>query len=254
MIMRKNQSRLYRIFVKIDVKGLNVFLLLLCSLLILGYVIPTYIIPIPYGTDVYGHLFFTRQMANTNFLSDFYMHCIKKGYLRYDYPFGLWLFGSIVTKITGIGMLELSRIVPFAIMLVLIVIYYSFAKVFSGLPKNYSLLSVIFLLSMPLLCMSILGYSTSKFSMVFVIFILYNILLQKEKILWKQFFFIIIFCFSLCLTHTGTYMFLLSLIFVYLLIYATLYGDLHRGAYAAVANILFIYCLLYTSPSPRDRG
>jgi len=244
-----------------NTKSRGVFLFLLCSLLILAFVLPTWVIPIPYGTDVYTHLFMTRTLSSVNSLSHFYTYCLEKGYMmRYDYPFGLWLFGSIVAKITGMDMLELSRILPFAVMLILITLYFSYAKVFGISSDNEALLSVIFLLSMPLMSLGILGYSTSIFVRSFLIFILYLILVEKEKISsWKRTLLINVLIFTLCFTHTGTYMFLLMLTIAYLFIYAILCGELHRDSYMATGSIMFFYIITmhlfpYVHPQYIDKG
>jgi len=242
-----------------NTKSRGVFLFLLCSLLILAFVLPTWVIPIPYGTDVYGHLFMTHALSSVNSLSRFYTYCFEEGYLSYDYPFGLWLFGSIVAKITGMDMLELSRILPFAIMLILITLYFSYAKVFGISSKEESILSVIFLLSTPLLCLGILEYSTSKFVMSFLIFILYLMLIEEKISLWKRTLLINVFIFTLCFTHTGTYMFLLTLTIAYLFIYAILCGELHRDSYMAAGSMMFLYIITmhlfpHVHPQYIDKG
>ena len=239
-------------------KRADAFLLLfLSSLLILGFGVPSIVHPIPTGTDVYTHLFYTRELTNVNSLSAFYEQCFEKNYLGYDYPFGLWLFGSIVAKITGMDMLELSRILPFAIMLVLLILYYSYAKKF-GKSEEQFLLPLILLLSMPIICIGILGYSTSIFVRSFLIIILYLMLLEK-LCLWKRVLLMNVFIFPLCFTHTGTYMFLLSLTVIYLLIYAVLYGDFHRNAYMATASVMFIFIITmhlfpFVHPQYIDKG
>ena len=232
-------------------------LLLLFFLLTLAFVVPTYVHFVPYGTDVYGHLFFTRQMKDVNSLNDFYKHCLEEGYLRYDYPFGLWLFGSIVAKVTGMNMLELAQNVPFVIMLILSVLYFSYARIF-GASKKESLLSVAFLLSMPILCTGILGYSTSVFVKSFLIFILFLMLSDKIS-QWKRYLLMNVFIFTLCFTHTGTYMFLLSLTLIFTFMYALLYGEIHRDVYIATASIMFIYTIVmhlfpYVHPQYISKG
>ena len=231
--------------------------LFLCFLLILAYVIPSSVHYVPYGTDVYSHLFMTQEMSSANSLSDFYENCFEKNFLAYDYPFGLWLFGSTVAKITGMGMLELSRILPFTIMLVLMILYYSYAQVF-GVSKEQALLPMILLVSMPSICLGILGYSTSIFVRSFLIFILYLMLMEKLSI-WKRVLLMTVFIFSLCFTHTGTFIFLLSLTLVFIFIYAILYGNLHRDAYIATASIVFVYIITmrlfpYVHPQYIDKG
>ena len=242
-----------------NTKSRGVFLFLLCSLLILAFVLPTWVIPIPYGTDVYGHLFMTRTLSSVNSLSRFYTYCFEEGYLTYDYPFGLWLFGSIVAKITGMDMLELSRILPFAVMLILITLYFSYARVFGISSDNEALLSVIFLLSMPLMCSDVVAYQTRTIVMPFLIFIIYFILIEEKISLCKRTLLINVFIFTLCFTHTGTYMFLLTLTIAYLFIYAILCGELHRNSYMAAGSLMFIYIITmhlfpYVHPQYIDKG
>ena len=241
-----------------NTKSRGVFLFLLCSLLILAFVLPTWVIPIPYGTDVYTHLFMTRTLSSVNSLSRFYTYCFEEGYLSYDYPFGLWLFGSIVAKITGMDMLELSRILPFAVMLILITLYFSYARVFTS-SGDEALLSVIFFLSMPLMCLNVLAYHTRTIVMPFLIFIIYFILIEDKISLWKRTLMINVFIFILCFTHTGTYMFLLMLTIAFLFIYAILCGELHRDSYIATGSLMFLYIITmhlfpHVHPQYIDKG
>ena len=233
------------------------FLILLSFLVALAYVVPTCVHPIPYGTDVFTHLFFTREMANVNHLSDFYERCIEEGYLRYDYLFGLWLFGAIVTKITGLKMLELSILLPFAIMVIMMILYYAYASIF-GASKEESILSVAFLLSMPLMCMGILGYSPSVFVRSLLILIILLVIVNKIS-LWKRILLMNVIVFVLCFTHTGTYMFLFSLTLVYLFVYVLLYGDLSWSTYMTAVSVIFIYVVTlhmfpHVHPQYIDKG
>jgi len=246
------------IYAKIHTKSRGVFLFLLCSLLILAFVLPTWVIPIPYGTDVYTHLFMTRILSSVNSLSQFYTYCFEEGYLTYDYPFGLWLFGSIVAKITGMDMLELSQILPFVVMLILITLYFSYARVFTS-SGDEALLSVIFLLSIPLMCLDVLAYQTRTIVIPFLIFIIYFILTEDKISLWKRTLLINMFIFILCFTHTGTYMFLLTLTIAYLFIYAIFWGELHRDSYMTAGSMMFIYIITmhlfpHVHPQYIDKG
>ena len=192
-------------------------------------------------------------------LSQFYTYCFEEGYLTYDYPFGLWLFGSIVAKITGMDMLELSRILPFAIMFILIMLYFSYAKVFGISSVDGALLSVIFFLSMPTMCSDVVAYQTRTIVMPFLIFIIYFILIEERISSWKRALLINVFIFTLCITHTGTYMFLLMLTIAYLFIYAIFSGDLHRDSYMAAGSMLFLYIVTmhlfpHVHPQYIDKG
>lgn len=233
------------------------FLLFFLFLVVLAFILPTYVHPIPYGTDVYTHLFFTREMMNMNSLYRFYENCLEEGYLSYDYPFGLWLFGSIVGKITCLDMLGLARVLPFAIMVILMTLYCLYANIF-GKSADFIALSLIFLLSIPIICIGILEYSPSVFTESFLVFVLLLLLFDKIS-LWKQVFLINIFMFVLCFTHTGTYMFLFSLTHVYLFLYLILHGDLHKNTYLTTTSSIFIYIITlrvfpYVHPQYVDKG
>ena len=217
-------------------------LILLLSSIILGFVLPTYFLFIPYGTDVYGHLFFTRIMEHANSLNGFYKHCLEEGYLRYDYPFGLWLFGSIVAKVTGMNMLELAQNMPFLSFLILLSLYFSYAKIFNA-SRNEAILSVAFLISMPIICTDILAYSTSVFVESFILISLIYLMLNNSISRWKRYVLISLLSFTLCFTHTGTTMFLLFLIATYLLIYAALWGKLHKDVYISLASLMFSFII-----------
>jgi len=212
-----------------------------CFLLTLCFIIPSCVHYIPYGTDVFGHLLFTKEMESANSLSGFYNNCLEKGYLRYKYPFGLWLFGSIVAKVTDLSMLEIACVQPFMVMIIFLMLYYAFARGL-GATREQSLLSLLFLLSMPIICMGILGYSTSKFVMFLLISILYLMLTDKIRI-WKRYLLMILFIFTLCFSHTGTTMFLFSLTILFLLLYAFLFGDVHRDTFVVSVMLIFAFII-----------
>ena len=221
------------------------FLFLLCFLLILAFVLPTYLIFIPYGTDVYTHIFYTSEMASVNSLSKFYENCFEKNYLieSYNYPFGLRLFGSIVMKITDVSTLELSILQPFLILIIIIILYSIYVRIY-GLIKEQIIFSVVFLLSMPIIFLYVLGYETDNFVMPFLIVILYLIFIDKTKIsIKKRLILINLFIFCLAFSHTGTYMFLMLFLIIYLLIYAALCGEFHQNTYVATFCMMFIYVI-----------
>jgi len=200
----------------------------------------------------------TRTLSSVNSLSRFYTYCFEEGYLTYDYPFGLWLFGSIVAKITGMDMLELSRILPFAVMLILITLYFSYARVFTS-SDNEALLSVAFFLSMPLMCSDVVAYQTRTIVMPFLIFIIYFTLIGEKISSWKRTLLLNVLIFTLCFTHTGTYMFLLMLTIAYLFMYAIFWGELHRDSYMAAGSMMFIYIVTmhlfpHVHPQYIDKG
>ena len=103
----------------------SLYLMLAIYLISLAYILPTILSEVPYGTDVFLHLFYTNIMSKVASLNDFYMACIENNYFNYKYPFGLWLFGSISMKITGLSLESLPLILPYGYFTVLIFLYLS---------------------------------------------------------------------------------------------------------------------------------
>jgi len=212
------------------------YIFIFLCFLTLGYAVPTIVHSVPYGVDVYTHLFYTREMANTDSLSSFYKNCIDRNYVGFDYPFGLWLFGSIVVKVTGVDLISLSQLLPFVVLIILSFIYYIYAKLF-GVSGKWALLSVMLLLSMPKVAITILEYTPVIFVMFFLVLIL-NFMLTKINL--RIISLLVIFIFCLCFTHTGTYLFIMILSIVYFLIYAAIWGNFHKGSYITIVSSIFI--------------
>lgn len=225
-------------FKNIKIKN-STYLLLLSSIIILAYIIPVAIQRAPSGTDVYSHMFYTKVMLNSNSLYEFYNKCLEKGYLGYDYPFGLWLFGALIGKITGIDLYTISFFIPLLLISIVVILYYTYSGIFID-SKKYRILSVIFLLSMPNISMGISNYQTSIFVISILLFIFY--LALNKNISYSRFIpLLILSVFILCFTHTGTYMFLLFFSVIYLLIYGILCRELNNRLFVLVLSVLFLY-------------
>ncbi len=206
-------------------------LLLLCYVLLMGYVIPTIVYgDLPYGTDAFTHLIYTKILAATHSLDEFYKKCLENNFIGYDYPFGLWMFGSIVSKITGLGLLQISLIVPFGCLSILIFLYYNYSKLFYNENGEVGIFSILFLLSTPSIAMSILGYSTSIFAMFIDVAIIYFLLNDKINLI-KRFLIMGMFVFFLSITHTGTYLFVIFFSMALFVVYAAIAGKMHREFY-----------------------
>ncbi|RLI78381.1 hypothetical protein DRP05_07350 [Archaeoglobales archaeon] len=218
----------------------NIPVIVFCYVLLFGYVLPTLVyIDLPYGTDAFTHLIYTDLMATTNSLNEFYEKNLENGYIGYDYPFGMWMFGSIVSKITGTELFQLSLLIPFGCLVTLILLYYQYSSVFNQ-SKEIRIFSILFLLSTPSIVLSILGYSTSIFAMFIDVIIIY-LLLNKDINIVKRFILINIFVFLLCITHTGTYLFMIFLSMTIFLIFAAISGKLHKESYFLTLLILGYY-------------
>ena len=147
-------------YIKYNDSGiLLVFLIAICFL---AYFMPTVLFFSPSGTDVYSHAYNTQNMADASSLFGFYEESFKNEYQGYDYPFGMWYFGSILMKVTGMSSMELAIILPLAALFILLILYYIFALELLKSSEG-AILSTIFLISMPVLAIGMLNYSTSRY-------------------------------------------------------------------------------------------
>ena len=225
-------------FKKIKIEN-STYLLLLSSIILLAHVIPVTIQQTPSGTDVYSHMFYTKIMLDSKSLYEFYNKCLEKGYLGYDYPFGLWLFGALIGKITGIDLYTISFFIPLLLVFIITGIYYAYSGIFID-SKKYRILSVILLLSMPNISTGILNYQTSIFVISILLFIFY--LTLNRNISYNRFIpLLILSVFILCFTHTGTYMFLLFFSVTCILVYGVLCREFNNRLFVLVLTVLFVY-------------
>lgn len=212
-------------------------------MVILGYMLPVFIYASPFGTDAYSHIFSTSEMYNTNSLFDFYdrysqkvLHPEWEGN-PYRYPFGLWLFGSIVAKVTGVEPYYVAILVSIPFLLVILSVFYFYSNIFLD-KKKQRILSLIFLLSMTSVSLSLLEYRPTTFV---IPFLLLSIYFSFKKISLKHTLLMITFTFCLCFSHTGTYIFFISFSILFLILHALLWGKFQRGMFMLTVIILFTY-------------
>lgn len=235
-----------------EVQYLTYFLLLI---IFLSYIIPTILFLSPSGTDAYTHMYNTLSMADSNSLLEFYEKSFREEYLGYDYPFGLWHFGSIVMKVTGIDIHTIAYILPLILMMISILLYYIYANNLLQ-AKNKAILSVIFLISMPLVAIGILNYSTSRFVSVFLIAIIF---LSINKLNFRNLIITSILIFSLVFSHAGTYIFLMFLLITYFILSALIWRQFDKNIYISIVCLLFLYVLAvnffpFVQPQYIDKG
>ena len=120
------------------------YVLFLIAVLLLSFVAYIVIFASPSGTDVYTHMFNTQNMANSQSLSDFYENSLNQEYAGFDYPFGLWYFGSILMKITGLDIYTIAYIIPLLLLFITLAIFFCYAYELTS-STGQSLLSLIFL-------------------------------------------------------------------------------------------------------------
>ncbi|MDD1697273.1 MAG: hypothetical protein LUQ36_02825, partial [Methanoregula sp.] len=215
------------------------YLVFLIAVVLLSFVLYIILFASPSGTDVYTHMYNTQNMANSESLSDFYEISLNREYSGYDYPFGLWYFGSILMKITGLDIYTIAYIMPLLLLFVTLLIYFCYALELTN-STDQSLLSLIFLVSMTQLALMLLNYSTSIFVMPFLVAILY---LAMRDINWKSILLIGILVFTLCFSHTGTFLFLTTFVIAYFLLRALIWGKFDYNFFIVIVAILFCFII-----------
>ncbi|WP_292349659.1 hypothetical protein [Methanoregula sp. PtaU1.Bin006] len=215
----------------------RIFLILLFVTVILGFLFPVIVYQYPRGSDVFTHMYTTNIMSETNSLTEFYNRAINAEYGGYDYPFGMWYYGAIVMKVTGIDVYQLAIVLPCCLFVILLIVFYSYADFILG-DKTKAIASLIFLLSMPSFALSVLNYSTSKFVSIFIITILLFALIE-EKI--KNYVVVLLLVFTLTFTHTGSFLFLTFFAIAYFLINALVWKRFDRSIYLLIVSSLFLY-------------
>ncbi len=214
--------------------------ILLFLILLLGYVVPVIMYKTPTGTDTYTHIFYTEEMGASNSVSAFYQRCSEKGYINCDYPFGLWLFGSIASVVTGIPVYDISYILPLILLFFVVGLYFAYAKLF--LKNKEALIAVAFLLSMPIISINILAYSTLIFAIPLLLLILYFTFDEYIHPVPRTAL-VALVLFILSLTHTGTYIFLFFFSVMYIMLFAGIWGKLDYKMYYLTASMLVVYTI-----------
>jgi len=213
------------------------YLLFLIAIILLSFVLYIVIFASPSGTDVYSHMFNTQNMAGSNSLSEFYDKSLNLEYSGSDYPFGLWYFGSITMKVTGFDVYTIAYIIPLILLFIILGIYFCYAFTMTA-STNQSLLSLIFLVSMTQLSLNLLNYSTSTFVMPILITIFF---LSLRDIEWKNILLMSVLLFTLCFTHTGTFLFLTIFAVTYVLLRALIWGKFDYNFYLVIVALLICF-------------
>ena len=88
----------------------NLLLILFVAMVLLtGFILPCLDFGRLYGTDDYSHLYHTQRMAATTSLTSFYdnmkneVSSADSDINPFNYPFGLWLYGSVLIKLSGLS-------------------------------------------------------------------------------------------------------------------------------------------------------
>lgn len=222
---------------------LSFFLLIV---LLVSFIIPQLNFGRFYGTDGYSHLIATNQMASSKGLSDFYNNLgdtvsdPSDDTNWFNYPFGLWLFGATIAKITGLPPITADFFFSTLFLLIIVGSFYVFSSLWL-VSREQKLCATLFLLSMPASSIPIMNYSPSIFIIPLLFITLYIIF--KEPFTWKLLPIAWLSMFIIVISHTGTFMFLISFFVVFFLLYCLLWGKFSKSLFTAIFSLLIIYII-----------
>jgi hypothetical protein len=197
-----------------------------------------------FGTDDYSHLYHTKEMVSSNGVADFYekmglyVSNPGSGENQYNYPFGLWIFGATIVKITGIPLLSAELLFAILFFLILLGSFYLYSSTFLEV-KEQQILAVLFLLSMPNAALGLFSYRPSVFILPFLFILLY--IAFKEPVQWKLFPFIWLSIFVITISHTGSLIFLIIFSILFILLYSLIWGRFSLSMFIVLLSTFVIY-------------
>lgn len=221
-----------------------VLLLFLLAVLLVSFIFPVINFGRFFGVDDYTHLWHTKEMETSIGISDFYEKIgtqvsdpTNVGNL-YNYPFGVWLFGATVAKITGLPVLSAAFLFIILFLCILVASFYVYSSIFLE-SKEQKIMAVLFLLSMPNAATSLLSFRPSIFILPFLFILLYIVL--KEPFEWKLFPIVWLSIFLITISHTGTFIFLISFSILFFLLYCLLWGRFSLSMFIVILSTFVIY-------------
>jgi hypothetical protein len=176
-------------------------------------------------------------MAESSSLNEFYAKSMSAEYAGFDYPFGLWYFGSIVMKITGLTVYQIAYLVPLLILVISLVVFYCYGLSLME-TSHEAIFALILLVSMPMMAISFMNYSPNIFSIFLLVAI---VMLAIKATSWAERFLLAFFIFCLAVTHTGTFLFLITFAIAYFLIYALIWKKFDTNFYFLIVMMLILY-------------
>jgi hypothetical protein len=220
----------------------------LLAVILFSFVIPLLEFGRFFGTDDYTHLYHTKVMVSSDGILDFYDNVgayvsnPDSGENLYNYPFGLWLLGATIVKITGLPLMDAEFVFVILFLLIVIGSFYIYASTFLE-TKEQQILAVLLLLSMPSAAFGLVAYAPNVFILPFLYIILYIAL--KEPVQWKLFPLVWMSLFVITISHTGTFIFLVVFSILYFLLYSLLWGKRSLSMFIVLLSsfIIYIYSL-----------
>jgi hypothetical protein len=239
------KSGLIRLFsvIKKD-KGYYLLVLFLIAVLLISFVLPYLYFGRLYGTDDYTHLFHTERMAATTSMSSFYQNMIDEvsntasDINPFYYPFGMWLFGSEIIKMTGLPAIDAVMLFVILFLILLICAFYVYSGLFLT-TREQKLIALLFFISMPNMALLALSYRPSVFTIPFLLVIIYIAFREPMELKLIPLMLLSIFIIVVC--HTGTFIFLIAFAIIYFLVYCLVWGKFSWPFYLTIISSFVIY-------------
>ena len=225
-------------------KGNYLLILFLIAILIISFITPYLYYGRLFGTDDYTHLFHTGKMATATSISSFYDDMIdevsntESDINPFYYPFGLWLYDAQIIKMTGLPALDMTMLFVIVFLLLLIGSFYFYSRLFLT-TRNQKILAVLFLVSMPNMALMALAYRPSVFAIPFLLIIIYAAF--HEPIDIRLIPIMLLSIFIIVISHTGTYIFLISVTITFFFIYCLVWGEFSWSVYLTILSSFVIY-------------
>ena len=227
-------------------KGTYLLALFLIAVLLISFIIPYLYFGQLYGTDDYSHLFHTGKMAATTSISSFYENMVdevsntESDINPFYYPFGLWLFGSELIKMTGLPALDAIMLFVVIFLFLLMGSFYFYSGLFLTTRKQ-KLIAVLFLISMPNMALMALSYRPAAFAIPFLLVVIY--FMYQEPVNLKLIPPMLLSIFIIVISHTGTYIFLISFTITFFFLYCLLWGKFSWTVYFTILSSFVIYVI-----------
>lgn len=223
-----------------------ILLAFLFAIVVVSFVIPFLNFGRLYGTDDYTHLFHTGKMSEAPSLNAFFQNMGSEvsnagsAVNPYNYPFGLWLYGSEVIKMTGLSSIDGTFVFTLIFLFVLIGCFYFYSG-FILATKEQKLIATLFFISMPNMALLMLSYRPSVFILPFLFLILY--FAYKDAVDWKMTTMMMLSIFVIVISHTGTFIFLLIFSILFFLMYCLIWGKFSVPFYITILGTFVIYAI-----------
>jgi hypothetical protein len=225
--------------------------LILLSIFLFAVLAVSYVIPFLdygrfFGTDDYTHLYHTGGMAASNSTYNFYTTMGEQvsdpgdAGNMYNYPFGLWLYGSLIAKITGLSVFTGNFLGILLFLVAIIGTFYLYSGLFLT-SKEQKIVALLFMISMPNVALLLLNYRPSVFILPFLFIILY--FSYNEKFDWRQLLILWLSIFVIIVSHTGSFIFLVTFSLGFFLLYCLVGGKFSENMYITIISTFLIYLI-----------